>query len=204
MVVSVVYLGAGCGAVKLITRVSKWDDDLVLQLGPCIFTLQCISSQLPKLHCLAEPLFQGKMQHPEQLEDWPNREGILSSLGTPVLRSRHHASPGAAHVHPQPEHCQSSRGGERSLARGTGRCVCHVGMCQGPRAHPRCQSCSDTSSSLPPAKDPAALRLALSTPACTSSGAEAHPAHLEQQLQGQEGRGAAALTYPAVRPPYVL
>lgn len=35
-------------------------------------------------------------------------------------------------------------------------------------------------------------------------GAEARPAHPEQQPWGWEGCGAASLTYPAVRPPYVL
>jgi len=35
-------------------------------------------------------------------------------------------------------------------------------------------------------------------------GAQPCPAHPEQQRRGREGRGAAALTYPAVRPPYVL
>lgn len=45
--------------MKLITCVGKRDDDSVLQLGPRIFTLQHVSSQLPRLHRLAEPPSQG-------------------------------------------------------------------------------------------------------------------------------------------------
>lgn len=72
--------------MKLITHVSKQDDDSVLQLGSRIFTLQCVSSQFPSQ--AAQPPFQG-LQHPEQLEDWSKRESIPPSLGTLALCSRH-------------------------------------------------------------------------------------------------------------------
>lgn len=99
--------------MKLITHVSKGDDDPILQMEPHIFTLQCISKQCPRLCCLAEPTFQGPMQHPEQLEDWPDRENIPPSPETPALHSRHCTSLGAAHIHPQPECCQSDQREER-------------------------------------------------------------------------------------------
>lgn len=189
--------------MKLITCVSKGDDDSVFQLGPRIFTLQCVSSQLPRLHCLAEPPFQVQMQHPEQLEDWPDRESIPPSSGTPALRSRHRASPGAAYIHPQPERCQSGQGGEHP---------------SGQRDRQACLPCWDVPGTrslsrvpvlthLPPFHQPGTSQpfgwLSAPQPG-PALGAEAHPAQPEQQPRGREGHEAAALTYPAVRPPYVL
>lgn len=78
-------------------------------------------------------------------------------------------SPRAAPSSPSPSTARVAEEGSSSLARGTSRCVCHAGMCQGPTAHPVCPFCPDTSLSLPPARDPAAFWLALSTPAWTSA-----------------------------------
>jgi len=154
--------------MKLLTRVSKRDNDSALQLGPHIFTVQRVYSQLPRLQRLAEPLFQGQTENPEQLEDWPKRESIPPSLGPlPCAPGTTRAPPLPTSI-PRPSTARPAEEGSSSLPRGTGGCVCHAGMYQGPSAHPTCQSCPDTSSSLPAAGDPAALWLAVS-PAAWSS-----------------------------------
>lgn len=154
--------------MKLITRVSKRDDDPILQLEPHIFTLQRVPSQRLRLCCLAEPTFQRPMQHPEQLEAWLDRESIPPSPETPAL------PPGTAQAlvlptsTPSPSAARMTKGRSSSAARGMGRCIWHTGLCQEQRAHPKSPSCPDTSSSLPPARGPAALWLTLGSPAWTS------------------------------------
>lgn len=153
-----VYLGARCRTTKLITRVSKQDDDSVLQLGSRIFTLQCVSSQFPSQ--AAQPPFQG-LQHPEQLEDWSNRESIPPSLGTtgcvPGTWCCPHPTPTQALLEQSRREAAPQPGAQAGMS-GTLACAWTEGMSS------TCPFCPDTSSSLPPGGDSAALWLVLSTP----------------------------------------
>lgn len=91
---------------------------------------------------------------------------------------------------PSPSTARAAKEGSSSPDGGMGRYVWQTGTCQRWRAHPACPSCPDTSSSLPPARDPAALWLALSTPAWISSRERRHVPRARSSSRGdRKGAG---------------